>query len=227
MPFKDIAKELGIQAARSTLDHVFHDQHRLFKRKATYKSSLSPQHVESRLAFCHMAFKIAIREIIFTNEMQIEFNSVRREESVTRKCGVDPHQWAIHRKQNLTTIRVIFWGAICLNHRGTHHIWERETLDDEKHYQDIVAHENQVRQERQQHNQAQAAIPGTCQSQVLEQINNNIERQNLEEGRQGRHKRRRRRPQQEFKEEQFQFQSKECINWVSYRTNVLEPLLYP
>ena len=52
MPFEDIAKELGIQAARSTLKHVFHDQHGLFRRKATYKPFLSSQHIESRLAFC-------------------------------------------------------------------------------------------------------------------------------------------------------------------------------
>ena len=79
MPFKDIAKELGIQAARSTLQHVFHDQHGLSRRKATYKPFLSSQHIESWLAFCHMALNIAIREFVFTDEMWIEFNSVRRQ----------------------------------------------------------------------------------------------------------------------------------------------------
>ena len=227
MPFEDIAKELGIQAAWSTLEHVFHDQHGLFRHKATYKPFLSPQHIDSRLAFCHMALNIVIREIVFTDEMWIQFNSVRRQQNVTRKRGVDPHQWAIHKKQNHNTIRVMFWGAICLNDRGPYHIWEKETHEDERHYQEIVAHENQVQQERQEHNQAQAAIPGTWQSRALEEINSNIERQNVEEERQGRHKRRRRGPHQEFKEEQLKFQRKGGINWVAYRTRVLEPLLYP
>jgi len=68
IPFEDIAKGLEIQAAQSTLEHVFHDQHGLFRSKATHKPFLSPQHMESPLAFCHMALNISIREIVFTDE---------------------------------------------------------------------------------------------------------------------------------------------------------------
>ena len=121
----------------------------------------------------------------------------------------------------------MFWGAICLNHWGPYHIWEKETQDDEKHYHEIVAHENHIRREHQEQNQAQAAIPRTWQSWALEEINSNIEWQNAEKGWQWRLKRRRRGPYHEFKGEQLKCQSKRGINWVSYRTRELEPLLYP
>ena len=114
MPFEDVAKELGIKAARSTLEHIFHDQHGLFRRKATHKPCLSPQHIEAHLAFCHMALHILINHIVFTDEMWVEFNSVRREQNVTRPVGIDAHEWAIHDRNHERTIRVMFWGAICL-----------------------------------------------------------------------------------------------------------------
>lgn len=124
MPFEDIAKELEIQAARSTLENVFHDHHNIFRRKATHKPSLSAEHIESRLAFAHMALHIAIQWIVFTDEMWVEFNSTRRQRNVSRVKGVDPNEWAIHDKDGeKPTIRVMFWGAICLGYKGPCHIW--------------------------------------------------------------------------------------------------------
>lgn len=76
-------------------------------------------------------------------------------------------------------------------------------------------------------NQAQAAIPGTWQYNALQEIIENINRQNQEEGRVGRRKKRQRGPLQEFKEKQFVLRSKGGINWVSYRERVLKPILYP
>ncbi|KAG0131562.1 hypothetical protein HOY82DRAFT_646266, partial [Tuber indicum] len=125
MPFLDIAKELNIFAARSTLEKVFHDHHNLFRRKATHKPFLTYDHIEARLAFAHMALRIAIEHIIFTDEMWVEFNSTRRRTNVTRKRGADPNEWALHDKQDDRTIRVMFWGAICLGHKGPCHVWEK------------------------------------------------------------------------------------------------------
>ncbi|RPB04650.1 hypothetical protein L873DRAFT_1928331 [Choiromyces venosus 120613-1] len=77
MPFPEIAKELNITATRSTLEQVFHSQHQIFRRKPAHKPSLSPEQMEARLAFAHMALQIAINTVVFTDEMWVEFNSLR------------------------------------------------------------------------------------------------------------------------------------------------------
>lgn len=101
MPFEDIAKELacGITVARSTLKHIFLNHHDIFRRKATHKPSLSAEHMEARLAFAHMALHVAIHCIVFTDEMWVELNSIRRAFNVSRKHGADPNEWAIHYKE--------------------------------------------------------------------------------------------------------------------------------
>lgn len=78
MPFEDIAKELGISAARSTLEHVFHDHHDIFRRKTTHKPFFSATHMIVWLAFAHMPLYIAMQRIVFTDEMWVEFNLIRR-----------------------------------------------------------------------------------------------------------------------------------------------------
>lgn len=165
MPLEDIAKELGIHAARSTLEHVFHDHHNIFRRKATHKPYLTAEHMEARLAFAHMALHIAMHHIVITDEMWVELNSIRRAFNLSRKRGVDPNEWAIHDKK-ATTIRVMFWGAICMGHRGPYHIWEQETEDDQDRHRAIIQTENTICQEQQTVNQTQASIPGTWQFEV-------------------------------------------------------------
>lgn len=229
MPFEDIAKELGItNIARSTLEHIFHDHHDIFRRKATHKPFLSAEHMEARLAFAHMALHIAMNHIVFTDEMWVEFNSIRRAYNVSRTRGGDSNEWAINNKE-VTTIRVMFWGAICMGQQGPYHIWEQQTEQDQMRHQDIIQEENTVNLQRQTFNQEQAAIPGTWQQLALEQININSDQENVREGRVGRRKRRKRGPHQEFKEDQFIYNKtgKGGINWVSYREKVLRPLLYP
>ena len=62
-----------------------------------------------------MALHILINHIVFTDEMWVEFNSIRRRQNVTRPVGIaDPHEWAIHDRNHERTIRVMFLGAICL-----------------------------------------------------------------------------------------------------------------
>lgn len=88
---------------------------------------------------------------------------------------------------------------------------------------------NLVNIRRQTTNQAQAAIPGTWQHTALTEINRKIDRQNEPEGGVGKRRRRHRGPHQECKEDQFRYSSQGGggINWVSYREQVLKPLLYP
>jgi hypothetical protein len=78
MPFPDIAKELGIVAARSTIESVFHLQYQIFRRRHIHKPQLSEHHLEDRLAFAHMALHIAIHTIVFTDEMWVELAAWQR-----------------------------------------------------------------------------------------------------------------------------------------------------
>lgn len=59
MPFEDIAMDPKISVAQSTLKHVFHDRHESFGQKATHEPSLSANHMETQLAFAHIALHIA------------------------------------------------------------------------------------------------------------------------------------------------------------------------
>jgi len=116
MRFPDIAKELGIVAARSTIESVFHLQHNIFRRREIHKLFLSQDHIESRLAFAHMPLQIAINTIVFTDEIWVEFNITRRKHgNVLCVVGEDRYKWAIHDRHDENTIRLIFWEAITLS----------------------------------------------------------------------------------------------------------------
>lgn len=157
----------------------------------------------------------------------MEFNSTGRWTNITRNRGVDLNQWALYAKQDYRTIRVIFWGAICLGYKGPCHVLEKDTVEDQQRRREIPNQENQIRQQCQTQNQAQASIPGTWQHKALMEINRNNDEQNIIEGREGWRKRCWRAPQQEFRDEQFQYCSKGGVNWVSYSDRVLNPFLYP
>ena len=147
MPLTDIAKELNIYTARSTLEKVFHYHHGLFGRKATHKPVLTRNHIEAHLDFAHMALKVAIEHTVFTDKMWVEYNLTRWRKNVTRKCGVDPNKWELQEKQDGRTIRVMFWGAICLGYKEPCHVWEKDTVEDQQRYHDILNQENQIRQQ--------------------------------------------------------------------------------
>ena len=226
--FPEIACELGIIAARSKLERVFHKQHNIFRRKAAHKPSLTPSHVEARLAFAHTALQIAVNTIVFTDEMWVEFGKPRRQRNVSRYRGVYRHQYAIHDKdREKQPIRIMFWDAIRFGSKEPCHVWEQDTLEDQGQFQHIVNQENQTNRERQEVNCQQATIPGTWQHQARAEFNDNIQRTNEEEGRTGRNKRKKRKAEQLFKEKELVFTSKGGINWVSYRERVLRPKLYP
>ncbi|RPA91597.1 hypothetical protein L873DRAFT_1780844 [Choiromyces venosus 120613-1] len=185
----EIAQELGIPTACSTLEQIFHSQHNIFQRKLAHKHSLSLEHLEARLAFAHMALQIAINTIVFMDEMWIEFNKPRCQRNISQYRGVDAHEYALHDYDNeKQPIQVMFWDAIILGEKGPYHIWEPDTVEEKGNYQQIVSEENQVQQERQQINQQQAHVPGTWQYKKLLTFNHNIDRINIEEGRTGRHK---------------------------------------
>jgi len=225
-PFPEIADELRMVAARSTLEQVLHSQHNIFRRKPAHKQGLSPKQIEARLAFAHMALQITVNAIVFTDEMWVEFNKPRCRRNVSRYRGVNSNEYAIHNSES-QPIRIMFWGAIILDGHLPFHIWEQDTSEDKVYFQRIVDGENEARMVQQEFDQQQAVLPGTWQYEELMDFNNGIDQINMEEGRTGRHKRRRKTPDTFFHEARLKFTSKGGINWVSYRERILPPKLYP
>jgi len=98
--------------------------------------------------------------------------------------------------------------AILTGHRGLYHIWEKDTDADKEHWLEIVDEENFKRARHTAENQALAYQEGTWQQQSLKEFNANIERINIEEGRTGQHKKRKRKPEAMFKEDKLRVTSK-------------------
>lgn len=141
--FQDIAKELGITVPRSTLEHNFYDYHDIFKRKATFKSSLTTDPMETRLAFSYMALSVALQNVGFPDEMWVEFNLIRRAYNISEKHGEDPNQWTIYHKE-VSIIWVMFWEAICSGQRGPYNLWVQDTEEEKREYLVIIDTENQI-----------------------------------------------------------------------------------
>ncbi|RPA90329.1 hypothetical protein L873DRAFT_1795552 [Choiromyces venosus 120613-1] len=197
--FPEIASELGIPAACSTLEQIFHSQHNIFQRKTAHKPSLLQDQIEAQLAFAYMAIHIAINIIIFTNEMWVEFNKPHCQWNVSQYRGINANENTLHNKDNeKQPICVMFWGAIVNGVKGPYHIWELETAEGKENYQQIVSKENQMYYEQQEFNHQQAQLPGTWQHGAFTIFNNNIKKLNIEEGRGGYYKHKWRCPEQIF-----------------------------
>jgi hypothetical protein len=227
MTWVDVAKEAGVSAARSTIERLFHS-HDLFRYQTRLKPPLTDEIMKSRVELAKLALTIDIRRIVFTDEMWVEFNSSRRQTHQTRKKGENPYDVAEPRKEDEATIRVMFWSAInILTGAGPGYIYPKATKEDNKHQQAVQKEVNAEREERTKKRIALAEIPGTKESQQVIEFNRNIDQQNLDEGRTGRHKKHHRKPAQIFHTPEIKVQTKGGINWVSYREQVLHPLLYP
>ena len=92
--------------------------------------------------------------------------------------------------------------------RGPYHTWERDTEADKQHWKEIVEEENTKRAIRTAENQALAYDKGTWQHAALNEFNIKIEQINSSEGRTGRNKKRKRKPEGMFKEDKLVFTSK-------------------
>lgn len=228
-PSPEIAKELGISAARSTIENVMHNHHAIFRYHGRKKPGLDDEHWRNRVNFADMALHMSIKAIVFTDEMWVEFNSVQHEGNVSRPKGANAYNYAIHHDFNPTTIHVMFWGCMAYSYKGPYHIWEKDDEEAKKRHADILEDINQ--KQRRLHNKqvARAHIPGTKEVQIVEEFNANIDRIKIQEGRTGQHKRQHKKPEHidEFKYRDLTWQSKGGINWISYQEKILQTLLYP
>lgn len=200
----------------------------MFSRRAATKPFLSPKNISERLAFAHMASSIIIARIVFTDKMWVEFNSSRRMKWVTRPKGSDPHEYAIHRQNDEGTIRIMFWGAICLGCKGPYHIWKSTNDADKQRYKEIAIEVNRARAECVLKRQAQAKIPGTPEWKELIEFNANIDAINQRENCTGNRKGKYRTADKMFKEDPIrEYEGRGGITWQAYQEKMVNSILYP
>ena len=93
--------------------------------------------------------------------------------------------------------------------RGPYHIWEKDSEEDKKHWNQIIEEENEKRAYRMAENQVLAHEKGTWQKQALDEFNQRVDEINASEKRTGRHKKRKRKPEDMFREGKVTFTSKD------------------
>jgi hypothetical protein len=227
MPWPEVAKEAHIEAARSTIERLFH-RHHIFRYKARHKPPNNEKTRHGRVQLAELGLTIDPRRIVFVDEMWQEFNSPRRQKNQTREKGENPYDVARTKEDNKINIRVMFAGAInLLLGTGCGYIYPKTTAEDKKHQRDVQKEVHEERQETSRKRARLAEIPGTNENQKVARVNEDIDRQNEEEGRTGRHKKRHRKPAQVFKVPEIKVTTKGGINWVAYREQFLQPVLYP
>ncbi|KAF8247132.1 hypothetical protein K440DRAFT_661615 [Wilcoxina mikolae CBS 423.85] len=175
MTWVDVAKEMEITGARSTLERIFH-AHNIFRYKARIKPPLTMQVLQDRVRLGKLGLTIDICHIVFTDEMWVEFNSSRRQSHQTRSKGENVYEVARPRKDDAATIRIMFWSAInCLLGVGSGYIDPKSTSDDKKHQRKVQKEVNDQRQEQSCKHIHLAELPGTEEVKRVAQVNTGID----------------------------------------------------
>jgi hypothetical protein len=231
MTWPEVAKELDIHVARSTLEKIFHGNN-LTRCVAPQKPPLSEKMMRERVALAEFGLTIDTRRIVFTDEMWVKFNEQRRRRKQTRYEGENP--WVCPRpkkdKDPNAPGRVMFTSAInSLVGKAPAHIYPKATAESKKRSVETARLVEGERQERARKRIALAAVPGTAENLRVAEVNRQVDQQNAEEGRSGRRKRRYRNATQVFKEGKLPdpAKTKGGVNWTAYREQFLRPILYP
>jgi hypothetical protein len=227
MTWPEVAKELDIHVARSTLEKIFHGN-RLHRYVSPHKPPLTEKMMHDRVALAELGLTIDIRRIVFTDEMCVKFNEQRRPHK--QKRFQDENPWECPRpkrdKNPDSPGRVMFTSAINrLVGKAPGYIYPETTAESKKRNVETARLVEGERQERAQKRIALAAVPGTAENLRVAEVNAQIDLRNEEEGRTGRHKLRQRNPMQVFKESKLPDPSKRKggINWTRIGSNICTP----
>ena len=174
MTFPEIAQELGINVARSTLENVMHKHHKVYRRTPRIKPALSPQNKKARAVFAHWALANLDEDpsplFVFTDQSWINLGQGRRRRrKISRPVGSNP--WDYSRPRNKPEVSVMFWGAIFYGKKGPFWIWEKESVAERQEMDALVAEERELEEERVQQLREDACTPGTVAYKELERSN--------------------------------------------------------
>jgi hypothetical protein len=228
MTFVELAKELYIHHARSTIERVMHQHHNIYRRKSRVKPPTNPFSEADRIRLAEEGLEIPEDAIVYSDEMWVEFNKLRRKGNQSRKRGSDPYLQADQRDKDEGTIRIMVWAAIAKGFRSQLYIYDPDDILSPEEQRLVIDEANKILKDRTARRAAAALEEGTEEYDILEAANESVRVANEEEGRTGRHKRRRKNPKTLFKERPVPEQlTKDGINWSRYREKVCEGVLYP
>jgi len=97
--------------------------------------------------------------------------------------------------------------AIAGSH-GPCHIWEKNSEKEKEHLKEIIEEENEKRASCMAENQVLAHEKGTWQQKALDMFNKRVDEINASEKCTGRHKKRKQKPEDIFRENKVTFTSK-------------------
>jgi hypothetical protein len=196
MTWPEVARELDIHIARSTLEKIFHGNN-LHRYVTPPKPALTEKMMHDRVVLAKLSLTIEVRRVasVFTDEMWVEFNSHRRPPKQTRYA--DETRWECPRPTKGDEPggpgRVMFTSAINrLVGKAPGYIYPKTSEESKKRNVETAKLVENERQERAQKRIALAAIPGSAENQHVAEVNAQIDRTNEAEGRTGRHKHRHR-----------------------------------
>lgn len=97
---------------------------------------------------------------IFTNEMSIKIGQVHGRHGVWRRVGEEyrGEKGTVDQKKQGGT-SVMFWGAICHDMKGPHHVWIPETKKEKKNTKALLHLENELQEKRAKEAASQAPPP--------------------------------------------------------------------
>jgi hypothetical protein len=228
MTFVELAKELYIHHARSTLERVMHQHHNIYRRKSRVKPPTNAFSEADRVRLAEEGLEIPEDAIVYSDEMWVEFNKLRRQGNQSRKRGSDPYLQADHRDKDEGTIRMMVWAAIAKGFKTQLYIYDPDDILSPEEQRLVIAEANQLLKDRTARRAAAALQEGTEEHAILDAANEKVRVANEEEGRTGRHKKRKKNPQTLFKERAVPDKlTTGGINWSRYRDKVCEGVLYP
>lgn len=66
--------ELAITVARSTLKHIFHNHHNIFRQNAKHKFLLTAYHIEAKLTYDYMVLDVTMKHIVLCTRYEWNLN---------------------------------------------------------------------------------------------------------------------------------------------------------
>jgi hypothetical protein len=157
----------------------------------------------------------------------VEFNRLRRKGNQSRRRGSDPYLQADHRDKDEATIRIMVWAAIAKGFKTQLFIWDPDNILSPEEQHLVIDEANKILQDRATRRAAAALQEGTEEHDILEAANESVRVANEEEGRTGRHKKRKKNPKMLFKERPVPEKlTTGGINWSRYRDKICEGVLY-
>ncbi|RPA92838.1 hypothetical protein L873DRAFT_1847517 [Choiromyces venosus 120613-1] len=141
--FPQIAQEVGIKAADSTIYRIMHEHHHLYHYFPHHKPTLDANAIEKHLRLVNWALAQPIESFVYSDEMMLEVGAPHgSRKKITRQKGEDPYQLPIHDKKKGNGFSIMISASISLGYKGPIWIWVKETPEERRENAEQLQQEN-------------------------------------------------------------------------------------